>query len=124
VVNPNGTLANVFVYIRQGLEGKAFGPPVEPVVIDQSGCWFKPRVFGIQTGQLLNVTNSDPVTHNIHPLAQVNRAWNQSQEPGSEPLKRRFKAREVQYPFVDARLDRRRGAPLLRRHRRCGHFRN
>jgi plastocyanin len=95
VVNPNGTLANVFVYIRQGLEGKAFGPPVEPVVIDQSGCWFKPRVFGIQTGQLLNVTNSDPVTHNIHPLAQVNRAWNQSQEPGSEPLKRRFKEREV-----------------------------
>jgi plastocyanin len=95
VVNPNGTLANVFVYIKQGLEGKTFEPPAEPVTIDQSGCWFKPRVLGIQTGQLLTVTNSDPVTHNIHPLAQVNRAWNQSQDPGSEPLKRRFKEREV-----------------------------
>jgi plastocyanin len=95
VVNPNGTLANVFVYIKQGLEGKTFEPPAEPVTIDQSGCWFKPRVIGIQTGQTLKVTNSDPVTHNIHPLAQVNRAWNQSQDPGAEPLKRRFKEREV-----------------------------
>jgi plastocyanin len=95
IVNPNGTLSNAFVYIKQGMEGKAFEPPAEPVVIDQSGCWFKPRVLGIQIGQLLSVTNSDPVTHNIHPLAQVNRAWNQSQEPGSEPLKRRFKEREV-----------------------------
>lgn len=95
VVNPNGTLANVFVYIKEGLEGKSFEPPAEPVTIDQSGCRFQPRVFGIQTAQLLHVTNSDPVTHNIHPLAQVNRAWNQSQDPGSEPLKRRFKEREV-----------------------------
>ena len=95
VVNPNGTLANVFVYIKEGLEGKTFEPPAEPVTIDQSGCRFQPRVFGIQTAQLLQVTNSDPVTHNIHPLAQVNRAWNQSQDPGSEPLKRRFKEREV-----------------------------
>ncbi len=95
VVNPNGTLSNVFVYIKQGLEGKTFEPPTEPVTIDQSGCWFRPRVIGIQTGQPLNVTNSDPVTHNIHPLAEINRAWNQSQEPGSEPLKRRFKEREV-----------------------------
>jgi plastocyanin len=95
VANPNGTLANVFVYIKQGLEGKTFQPPAEPVTIDQKGCWFTPRVLGIQTGQLLNVTNSDPVTHNIHPLAQVNRAWNQSQDPGAEPLKRRFKEREV-----------------------------
>jgi len=95
VVNPDGTLSNVFVYIKQGLEGKTFAIPAEAVTIDQSGCAFRPRVLGIQTGQTLNVTNSDPVTHNIHPLAQVNRAWNQSQEPDSEPLKRRFKEREV-----------------------------
>jgi plastocyanin len=95
VVNPNNTLANVFVYIKQGLEGKTFEPPAEPVTIDQKGCWFHPRVLGIQTGQILNVTNSDPVTHNIHPLAQVNRAWNQSQDPGATPLKRRFATPEI-----------------------------
>jgi len=95
VVNANGTLSNVFVYVKGGLEGKSFEPPKEPVVIDQKGCWFEPRVLGIQTGQPLTIRNSDPVTHNIHPMAEINRAWNQSQDPGTEPLRRRFSQREV-----------------------------
>jgi plastocyanin len=94
-VNGNGSLANVFVYIKQGLEDKKFEPPSDPMVIDQKGCWFNPRVLGIQVGQNLRVTNSDPVTHNIHPLAQVNREWNQSQPPGATPLARRFAQPEI-----------------------------
>ena len=95
VVNPNGTLANVFVYIKSGLEGKTFETPATPVKIDQHGCWFHPRVLGIQTGQPLEITNSDPVTHNIHPLAQINREWNHSQGPGEAPLARKFLKPEV-----------------------------
>jgi plastocyanin len=95
VVNPDGTLRNAFVYIKQGLEGKKFQPPSDPATIDQKGCWFTPRITGIQTGQTLAVTNSDPVTHNIHPRAHVNREWNQSQAPGSEPLARHFLQPEV-----------------------------
>jgi plastocyanin len=95
VVNKNGTLANVFVYIKGGLEGKKFAPPSFGAVMDQKGCWFEPRVLGIQTGQELEVTNSDPVTHNIHPRAHVNREWNQSQEQGTAPLERRFGYREI-----------------------------
>jgi plastocyanin len=95
VVNPNGTLANVFVYLKSGLEGKTFAVPTAPVVIDQNGCWFHPRVLGIQTGQTLQVINSDPVTHNIHPLAQINREWNHSQGEGDAPLARRFLKPEV-----------------------------
>jgi plastocyanin len=94
-VNPNGTLANVFIYLKSGLEGKKFAVPATPVVIDQNGCWFHPRVMGIQTGQTLRVTNSDPVTHNIHPLAQINREWNHSQGQGDAPLARRFIKPEV-----------------------------
>lgn len=94
-VNPNGTLANVFVYIKAGLEGKKFEVPGAPVTIDQKGCWFHPRVIGIQTGQALQVTNSDPVTHNIHPLAQINREWNHSQAEGDAPLSRRFVRPEI-----------------------------
>lgn len=94
-VNKNGTLANVFVYIKGGLEGKKFAPPTFAAVIDQRGCWFEPRVLGIQTGQELEVTNSDPVTHNIHPRAHVNREWNQSQAEGSAPLERRFAWPEI-----------------------------
>jgi len=95
VVNPNGTLANVFVYVKTGLEGKQFPIPATPATIDQKGCWFNPRVIGIQVGQTLSVVNSDPVTHNIHPMAQINREWNHSQGAGDEPLARKFTKPEV-----------------------------
>jgi len=97
-INANGTLANVFVYVKAGLEGKKFQPPSTPVAIDQKGCWFHPRVIGIQAGQILTVSNSDPVTHNIHPLAHINREWNQSQSEGDPPLKRRFVRQEIMIP--------------------------
>lgn len=93
--NSGGALANAFVYIKQGLEDKKFEPPSDPVVIDQRGCWFGPRVLGIQVGQTLKVTNSDPLTHNIHPMPQINRDWNQSQSPGAEAFMRRFTQPEV-----------------------------
>jgi plastocyanin len=95
VVDSNGTLANVFVYVKTGLEGKKFETPSTPVSIDQKGCWFRPRVLGIQTGQVLSVVNSDPVTHNIHPMAEINREWNHSQGAGDEPLARKFLKPEI-----------------------------
>lgn len=98
VVNSNGDLANVFVYIKHGLEGKTFKTPAEPVILDQKGCWYTPRVLGIQTRQILRVINSDPVTHNIHPMAKENRAWNQSQDPGAAPLRRYFIHSEIMIP--------------------------
>jgi plastocyanin len=97
-VNSNGTLANVFVYVKSGLDGKKFETPATPVTIDQKGCWFTPRVLGIQVGQTLDVTNSDPVTHNIHPMAQINREWNHSQGAGDPPLARRFTKPEIMVP--------------------------
>ena len=94
-VNRTGALANVFVYVKKGLEGKTFKASVTPAVIDQKGCWFVPRILGIQTGQMLEVTNSDPVTHNIHPRAHINREWNHSQSEGAPPLERQFTREEV-----------------------------
>jgi plastocyanin len=94
-VGRGGGLANVFIYIKSGLEGKHFHPPAQAAVIDQHGCWFAPRVIGIETGQTLDVTNSDPVTHNIHPRAHLNREWNQSQAAGAEPLARHFVRPEI-----------------------------
>ena len=69
--------------------------PRRPVIIDQSGCWFHPRVVGIQTGQILKVINSDPVTHNIHPMAEINREWNHSQGAGDPPIARKFIKPEI-----------------------------
>lgn len=98
VVGQSGELANAFVYVKSGLEGKTFASLPAAARIDQKGCWFQPRVTGIETGQSLLVTNSDPVTHNIHPQARVNREWNQSQAPEDQPINRRFAQPEIMIP--------------------------
>jgi hypothetical protein len=98
LVSPDSLVADTFIYIKKGLEGKNFEVPSTPVVIDQSGCWFHPHVMGIQTNQPLKIVNSDPVTHNIHPMAEINREWNHSQGPGDSPLNRKFIKPEVMIP--------------------------
>src|SRR2546426_266090 len=51
-VNSNGTLADVFVYVKSGLPvGVTYPPPATAVTIDQSGCLYHPRVFGVVVGQ-------------------------------------------------------------------------
>ena len=91
-VQTGGALSNVFIHVTKGLEGKRFAPPPEgeAVTIDQKRCQFAPRVLGLRVGQTLRVTNSDPVTHNIHPQARMNREWNQSQPEGAPALERKF----------------------------------
>jgi plastocyanin len=98
LVGKEGGLANVFVYIKTGLEGKAFAPAQTAVVLDQRGCQFVPRVVALRAGQTLRVRNSDPVSHNIHPMPQNNRDWNQHQSPQAPDLQRRFAHPEVMIP--------------------------
>jgi plastocyanin len=98
VLGKQNTVANAFLYIKSGLEGKTFAVPSTAVTIDQRGCWFHPRVFGVQAGQEVDIVNSDPVTHSIHPMAHVNREWNHSQGPGDPPMHRRFLKPEIMIP--------------------------
>ena len=74
VVGKGGELADVFVYIKSGLEGKKFDVPKEAVVLDQKGCWFIPRVFGIQVNQTFEVLNSDRMIHNVNATPEFNLA--------------------------------------------------
>ena len=94
----DGALADVFVYVKSGLEGKKFEPVQQAVVLDQRGCQFLPRVIALRAGQMLQVKNSDPVSHNIHPQPKNNREWNQQQAPGSPDLQRKFVYPEVMIP--------------------------
>src|SRR5260370_26255042 len=98
IVGKDAGLANAFVYIQSGLEGKVFEPVQESVTLDQHGCMFAPRVIGIRAGQTLRVTNSDVVSHNIHPLPKNNREWNQQQEPQAPDLQRKFARTEILIP--------------------------
>jgi hypothetical protein len=71
VVGADGGLANVFVYISKGLEGKKFTPPSDAIELDQQGCNYQPYVSGVMIGQPLRIKNSDPIMHNIHALPKV-----------------------------------------------------
>jgi hypothetical protein len=98
ILNKDGSLANVFVYVSSGLEGKKFEPAKAPVKIDQRGCMFAPHVVGVMTSQPLLVSNSDPVTHNVHPIPEKNREWNQGQPPGAPEIERTFRVEEIMIP--------------------------
>ncbi len=98
VVNSNGTLRNVFVYVKTGLEGKTFAVPDQPVVLDQNGCMYNPHIVGIQARQNLRVVTDDKTTHNIHPMPKVNREWNISQPPGADPIVQAFSRPEIGIP--------------------------
>ncbi|MEE9270966.1 MAG: carboxypeptidase regulatory-like domain-containing protein [Candidatus Krumholzibacteria bacterium] len=77
LVNDNGTLRNVFVYVKDGLGDMTFPPPSEPVVLDQVGCSYKPHIFGIQAKQPLKIKNSDGgVLHNIHTISKRGNGFN------------------------------------------------
>lgn len=98
VVNENGTLANVFVWVSKGLEGKQFPTPSEKVSIDQEGCVYMPHVVGAMVGQTVSVTNSDPMLHNVHPLPRDNDEWNQSQAAGAGAIDKSFDEPELMIP--------------------------
>jgi plastocyanin len=99
LVNDNGTLRNVFVYVKEGVPADlTFPVPSEPVEINQDGCIYQPRVFGIQVGQNLNIRNSDGLLHNIKAVPTTNRPFNISQ-PTNMVTSRTFAAAEVPVPL-------------------------
>src|SRR5271170_1221117 len=65
----DGKLQNVFVYVKDGLGNRLYPAPSNPVVLDQKGCRYIPHVIGVQVGQPVEFTNSDPTMHNIHTTA-------------------------------------------------------
>ncbi len=94
----DGDLANVFVYVKDGLGDRSFDMPKDPVVIDQKGCQYHPHVLGVMAGQTVQVKNDDQTTHNIHPTPKDNREWNESQGPGAAPIEKTFAREEIMLP--------------------------
>jgi len=98
VVNANRTLRHVFVYLAEGVVQK-YPTPAEPVVVNQIGCQYQPHVFGIQTGQLLQILNSDNTMHNVHAASQHNPPFNLGMTRHVRQLTRRFTHPEIMIPF-------------------------
>jgi plastocyanin len=98
IVVDNGDLANVFVYVKDGLGTRTFDVPTAPAVLDQSGCKYHPHVLGVMAGQTVQIKNDDQTTHNIHPTPKDNREWNESQPPSSPAIEKNFAREEIMLP--------------------------
>ena len=99
VVGDGGGLGNVFVYVKEGLGGRSFSTPSEPLTLDQDGCRYHPHVFGIQVDQTLEIVNSDPTLHNIHATPAVNDEFNTGQPIEGMKSDHTFTSAEVMVPF-------------------------
>jgi hypothetical protein len=98
VVVNGGKLANVFIYVKEGLPQGTFAVPSEPVVLDQKGCRYNPHVLGIMAGQQLKILDSDTANHNIHDMPNNNPPFNESQMPTSKPIIKTFANPEMMIP--------------------------
>lgn len=98
VVTKNGNLANVFVYVKQGLPDGNWASTGPQVEIVQQGCKYVPHVVGVVAGQTVRILNADETMHNIHPMPQHNREWNAAQMSHGEPLVKKFDNPELMIP--------------------------
>ncbi len=105
VVGSNGGLANVVLYLSEGLSGSALTEVAKTVpIFDQKNCMYTPHVLAMDINQTFKVTTSDQTAHNIHPNPNPmtgNIPWNQSQPPGAPPVEKSWKAAE----FIDVKCN-------------------
>ena len=95
VVAADGGIANVFVYVKEGLGDQTFPRPKQPVEIDQVDCMYTPRVIGAMAGQTIAIRNSDSTLHNVHSLPKNSKQFNNAMPLKGMTIKKRFAASEI-----------------------------
>jgi plastocyanin len=100
LIGSNGALQNVFVYVKDGLDpAYSFALPTAPVVMDQRGCRYAPRIFGVRAGQPVEIVNGDATIHNVHALPMANREFNMGEPVQGMRMTRTFTVPEVMVRF-------------------------
>jgi hypothetical protein len=87
VVGSKGELANAVISLK-GMDGKSTGASAPAVLLDQKNCEYSPVILAVQTGQKIEIKNSDPTLHNVHAIPTVsgNLEKNQAQAPNAPDL--------------------------------------
>jgi plastocyanin len=95
-----GKLANVYVYVKDGLGNKVYAAPSAPAVLDQKGCRYVPHVLAAMVGQPIEFRNSDPTMHNVHmqPTVGGNQQFDISQPPNGGTTRHAFAKPELMIP--------------------------
>lgn len=74
--SPDGTAAEAFVWLKEGVPEGDYAIPADPVIIDQRGCEFLPRVAGVRAGQPVAFRNDDQTLHNVHAIGTGSNKFN------------------------------------------------
>src|SRR2546425_13256616 len=93
VATADGLLANAFAKLDGSFPPSA--APAEPVVIDQRGCIYGPRVVGARVGQVLRIKNSDSLLHNVHTNTTKGNSFNVGQPQAGIQYDFRLKDEEM-----------------------------
>jgi len=99
VVNDNGTLSYVFVYVKGGLEGQSFVGASGAVTLAQTGCMYDPHMVGVQTDQTVTIVNNDDTLHNVNAQPTANPGFNYAQPVKGMTNDQAFANAEVMIPL-------------------------
>lgn len=99
LVGMDGAIQNAFVYITDTLSDYTFDVPTAPVVLDQVGCRYAPRIFGVRVGQPVEMVNSDATLHNVHAMPMVNQEFNRGMPQQHSRMTQVFTAPEQMVRF-------------------------
>ncbi len=96
LVNSDGGLQNVLVYVKAGLPAANVpATPTTPVKVDQKACIYTPHVVVAMVNQPIEFSNSDDTDHHIQAMAEVNKEWMVSQKKGMGPMTQTFPQEEI-----------------------------
>ena len=105
------TVGNVLVHVSKGLQDRTFKPPERPVLLDQSGCVYRPHVVALMAGQPLEIRNSDATLHNVMANARKNVGFNEGMSTKGGVLRKVFPLPELKiefkcfmHPWMNARV--------------------
>lgn len=94
IIGEGGALRSVVVYVKDTVPG-TYPPPTEPVVVNQRGCLFSPRVAAVMVGQPVEFRNDDPVLHNVRAMSKLHQSFNIAQPIQGMKTVRTFKEPEL-----------------------------
>ena len=97
VLGDGNTLGNVFVVVKNAPASSA-PVPTEPVVVDQVGCLYEPRVAAVRAGQPVLFKNSDGILHNVHGKPKANKEFNIGMPPMLKERAQVFNTPEPMFP--------------------------
>ena len=78
-------------------------PPREAPCIDNRDCRFEPRMLAVRTGQIFELKNSDPISHNAAVYARRNSPFSEI-IPMNQPLQKKFAKAETLPVRVDCSI--------------------